>query len=231
MTDKSDEIRRDEEEFLQRIKDGTPLPQAPRYAARALQEAMSHGTRSARPGENGGPPRKPWVAFLLTLLTPGLGHVYNGDLTGGIIRYAVVTVGLSAAFASWAYALPSIVGLVIVLVAAVVTVVGVAVTASRQSRQVPADAPRFWYGRWYGVLAVLVVVNVTVDPLRSAGMKYFAQAYKIPSGAMLSTLLIGDHIYVTKLCYGLKLPFTDRFLVTFHPPERGDIVVFILNPA
>ena len=59
------------------------------------------------------------------------------------------------------------------------------------------------------------------------------EAFKIPSGSMIPTLLIGDHIFVNKFAYGFKIPFSD--LVTDHPiyimkrdpPKRGDIIVFM----
>ncbi len=169
--------------------------------------------------------RKPWVAFLLSLLTPGLGHVYNSDLAGGIVRYVAVTVIVGTALVAWAYLVPSVVALGIVLIGALTVFVGVAMTAYQQSRHLPASTPRFWYSRWYGLLGIFLVASVALDPVRSAAMKYFAQAYKIPAASMLPTLAVGDHVYVTKLCYGAKLPFTDTFLMTFHPPERGDVVV------
>ncbi len=52
------------------------------------------------------------------------------------------------------------------------------------------------------------------------------QAFKIPSGSMLETLQIGDHILVNKFIYGLKLPFSDSRLLIFSPPRRGDVIVF-----
>lgn len=52
------------------------------------------------------------------------------------------------------------------------------------------------------------------------------QAFKIPSGSMKPTLLIGDHLLVSKSSYGLKLPFSDRILIPFGEPQRGDIIVF-----
>ena len=55
---------------------------------------------------------------------------------------------------------------------------------------------------------------------------FVVQAFKIPSGSMKPTLLIGDHILVNKFIYGLKIPFTDRYLVQIKRPKRGDIVVF-----
>ena len=55
---------------------------------------------------------------------------------------------------------------------------------------------------------------------------YFIQAFKIPSGSMIPTLLIGDHILVNKFIYGTTLPFSDRRILPFRKPEKGDIIVF-----
>ena len=55
---------------------------------------------------------------------------------------------------------------------------------------------------------------------------YVVQAFKIPSGSMLPTLLVGDHILVNKFIYGTKIPFSDRRVLIFKKPERGDIIVF-----
>jgi signal peptidase I len=53
------------------------------------------------------------------------------------------------------------------------------------------------------------------------------QAFKIPSGSMIPTLLIGDHLLVSKSSYGIKLPFSDTVIIPIGNPERGDIVVFL----
>jgi len=55
---------------------------------------------------------------------------------------------------------------------------------------------------------------------------YVIQAFKIPSGSMIPTLLIGDHILVNKFIYGTKIPFTDRRVLVFKKPGKGDIIVF-----
>jgi len=52
------------------------------------------------------------------------------------------------------------------------------------------------------------------------------EAFKIPSGSMLPTLQIGDHIFVNKFVYGPTVPFTDSRLFTRLPPARGDVIVF-----
>ncbi len=55
---------------------------------------------------------------------------------------------------------------------------------------------------------------------------FIVQAFKIPSGSMKSTLQIGDHILVSKFIYGIKIPFTDKTLISCKEPKRGDIIVF-----
>jgi signal peptidase I len=55
----------------------------------------------------------------------------------------------------------------------------------------------------------------------------FVQAFKIPSGSMEPTLLIGDHILVNKLVYGIRIPFTNLRWPRFSEIERGDVIVFV----
>lgn len=66
------------------------------------------------------------------------------------------------------------------------------------------------------ILIALAIRAVIIEPFR------------IPSGSMLPTLLIGDHLFVNKFVYGVKLPFTDIRLPGFRDPRRGDIVVFVV---
>ncbi|MGH7816111.1 MAG: signal peptidase I, partial [Candidatus Binatia bacterium] len=50
----------------------------------------------------------------------------------------------------------------------------------------------------------------------------------IPSGSMLPTLLIGDHILVNKFLYGLRLPYPlDTMIVHWGQPQKGDVIVFV----
>lgn len=56
---------------------------------------------------------------------------------------------------------------------------------------------------------------------------FIVQAFKIPSGSMIPTLQIGDHILVNKLSYGIRMPFLEKYLLEYNQPRRGDVVVFI----
>ena len=55
---------------------------------------------------------------------------------------------------------------------------------------------------------------------------FIVQAFKIPSGSMIPTLLVGDHILVNKFTYGIKVPFIDSRMLIFNQPKRGDVIVF-----
>jgi signal peptidase I len=55
---------------------------------------------------------------------------------------------------------------------------------------------------------------------------FVVQAFKIPSGSMKDTLLIGDHILVNKFIYGVKLPILRKVIIPVKEPQRGDIIVF-----
>lgn len=55
---------------------------------------------------------------------------------------------------------------------------------------------------------------------------FVVQAFKIPSGSMLPTLQIGDHILVSKFIYGVKMPFTGATLIPISNPKANDVVVF-----
>jgi signal peptidase I len=55
---------------------------------------------------------------------------------------------------------------------------------------------------------------------------FVVQAFKIPSGSMLETLQIGDHLLVNKFLYGVKLPFVNITVIPVSEPESQDIIVF-----
>ena len=56
---------------------------------------------------------------------------------------------------------------------------------------------------------------------------FVVEAFKIPSGSMIPTLVVGDHIFVNKFIYGLRVPLTNLKPVMFGPPARGEVVVFV----
>ncbi|MFW5967267.1 MAG: signal peptidase I [Persicimonas sp.] len=55
---------------------------------------------------------------------------------------------------------------------------------------------------------------------------FVIEAFKIPTGSMVPNLKVGDHLFVNKFVYGIRIPFTETFLTRFSEPERGEVIVF-----
>ena len=67
-----------------------------------------------------------------------------------------------------------------------------------------------------GALAIFLVLRA-----------FLVEAYRIPSGSMIPTLLVGDWLFVNKAIYGAHIPFTHSSLPVYREPRRGDVVVFV----
>lgn len=55
---------------------------------------------------------------------------------------------------------------------------------------------------------------------------FFVEAFKIPTGSMIPTLEINDHIFVNKSSYGVRIPFVGKYAFSWGFPERGEVIVF-----
>ena len=94
-----------------------------------------------------------------------------------------------------------------------------------ESRKAIDDAPEqetpFWVRLWdqVGTLILAIVIALAIRA-------FVIEPFRIPSGSMLPTLLIGDHLFVNKFLYGPRVPFTDWRLPGIREPKRGDVVVF-----
>ncbi len=79
---------------------------------------------------------------------------------------------------------------------------------------------------WLDWTAGLFPVIISVFFLRS----FVVEPFKIPSGSMIPTLLVGDLILVNKFTYGLRLPVLNSKITEGTPPQRGDVMVFRYPP-
>jgi signal peptidase I len=85
-------------------------------------------------------------------------------------------------------------------------------------RRAPEDKDPWWveYGASFFPVILLVFV------LRS----FIVEPFKIPSGSMIPTLLVGDFILVNKFTYGIRLPVINKKIIEVGQPQRGDVMVF-----
>jgi signal peptidase I len=159
--------------------------------------------------------RKPWVAGLLSIMQPGLGHLYLGRPKLGLCWYAsIILLLLASLLMARSPLLPTVLmlGGILIPLTGYVFLTRSAVRHARSVRHRYEVGP---WNRWYVYLGI-ILIGMGISTLLSHAVRgLIVQAYKIPAGSMIPTLLIGDHIYVDKLSYK----------VGGHP-ERGDIIVF-----
>src|SRR5438128_10885533 len=80
--------------------------------------------------------------------------------------------------------------------------------------------PRKSLVREYGeAIAIAILLALVIRT-------FVVQAFTIPSGSMMDTLLVGDYILVNKFIYGSEIPLVDMHLPGLRSPVRGDIIVF-----
>ena len=92
-------------------------------------------------------------------------------------------------------------------------------TADQDSRKVPGPISTLVeYSRSFFPVLIFVLV------IRS----FIFEPFRIPSGSMKPTLVVGDFIFVKKFSYGLRLPVTEAKIIETGDPKRGDVIVFRL---
>lgn len=157
--------------------------------------------------------RRPAIAALLSIITPGLGQVYNGQLKKGIIFYFVVfLLPFLMALTGLQYHFYGMLGLLVFGIAFYLFIAREALFTAIKMKEIILKSYNRWYYYLLFVILAIGINTITEDfiKIESLGIK----AYKIPSGTMMPTLLIGDHIIVHLKYYKKNIP------------KKGDIIVF-----
>ena len=158
-------------------------------------------------------PRKTWIAILFTFFTIGLGHIYCGKLSRGIYFFILGQIVVVLAFFLLIFSPPY--GVLLAIFLAVFIFLFFLADVYKISKELPATYELKQYNKWYVYLILVAIASFLIQPLNeSLVKKYISQAFNIPSGAMLNTLQIGDHIICNKLIYKITTP------------KRGDVVIF-----
>jgi signal peptidase I len=85
--------------------------------------------------------------------------------------------------------------------------------------QPESQKKKSFYKEWVEPFLIAAIVALFIR-------QFAVEAFKIPSGSMIPTLAIGDHLLVNKFIYGPRIPFTDSRIFTWREPKRGEIIVF-----
>lgn len=156
-------------------------------------------------------PRPGWAA-LLSLFAPLIGQLYNGRPRRALATVVVLQPWLVAGIAASLVAPGRVLRIALLALTMLAAVALVPWDAWRVARAT-APTPRRWYQRWYVLVTVFAVSAFAIQPrIFDAVRRYVSEAYRIPAGGMVPTLLIGDHLLVSKW---------DNV-----PKARGDVVVF-----
>jgi signal peptidase I len=157
-------------------------------------------------------PRKPWIAGLLSLIQPGFGHVYNGEIRRALAIYAISFLSSPAIILCLhrRFVIIFLVSYVIFALAYYGLVFADAIRTARRNRDhfVPKAYNKVVV--YLGIFLLVVCLNLSLASIIKSN---FIQAYKSPSASMEPTLLIGDHMLV------------DRTEAA-RSPRRGDVIIF-----
>lgn len=91
--------------------------------------------------------------------------------------------------------------------------------SDKQGNQGSPQSTGRWLWEWVKSLSVAVLLFLVIRT-------FAVEAFKIPTGSMEETLLVGDFLLVNKAVYGAQVPFTRLRLPAFDNPEPGDVIVF-----
>lgn len=161
-------------------------------------------------------PRKPWLAVVLTLLCPGLGHLYCGRIVACLVFFLLSLAMVPAAVAA-VLAPPSdlVLGVFLVCVLGMVVLAPWAVVdAWRSARRAPREFVPREYQR--PVIYLLFIAGGVLCPMASSLVLRgrFLRAYVIASDSMAPALEKGDRVFTNGVRYEVR------------KPERGDVVTF-----
>jgi signal peptidase I len=154
--------------------------------------------------------RKPILAFLLSLVTPGLGQIYNGQLKKGLLYL----IGFFLAYIIFSFLLLKFYGMICYLIIMLGFFLFILLDALLGAIKLKAIALKS-YNKWYIYLIIFLLSSVVIQPLLGWTIKNsIARAYKIPSSTMKPALLAGDHLIANMRIY------------KSGKPKRGDVIIF-----
>ena len=160
---------------------------------------------------------RPIIALLLSLITPGLGQMYNGKLKRGIVFFLVcellfILLHIFSQLLFEFHGFVLLLGVVAISLGFTLYVLLDALMGTKKLRVTVLKPYHKWY-YYVGIFAAVLIINeVILEPILP-DRKHF-KPHKISSSGMAPALLAGDHL------------MTDRMIYKNEKPKRGDIIIF-----
>ena len=163
--------------------------------------------------------RRPWLAAVLTLIQPGLGHIYCGRIVRGLVLAFLAGVCVTVMFVGLASGGWVRAGILTASLLASLTVTIIAVIdAYYVARHTRIDYEPKDYNRWYVyLLLILTVMGTSIGYSRYFALYFraeYLQPFRVPTVSMYPTVFPGDRLLATKTAYGTS------------DPQRGDVIVY-----
>ena len=165
-------------------------------------------------------PRKWYWAGLFSYLAPGLGQIYNGQATRGLLFYCLFSLWGSLLFVVSSNAMKHhflslhVIVLFLCLIVAFFIFLFIIIDAIRGAKRMKDPYHRKVYNKWYIYLLTILVVQGVDYSVQLSINNTLVKPYRIPTASMEPTLQTGDFILNNKLSY------------CAHNPERGDVIIF-----
>jgi signal peptidase I len=165
-------------------------------------------------------PRRWWVAALLSYLVPGLGQVYAGQLTRGLLAYCLYAWWGSLVFIGTLQAMRrhfpgfSFGWILLMLLVALILLIGIINDAIRLARKSRTHYELKVYNRSHIYILVILLLLSSDYAISFTMRDLILKPYRIPTGSMESTILRGDYLLSDKMYY------------CHANPQRGDIIIF-----
>ena len=165
--------------------------------------------------------RSPLAAALLTLIVPGLGHFYSGEIKRGFVLYLIYIIYITAFYTLIKF-LPQYLISVSLLYCLIpigmyILIEAIIIAVNKKHYQLQF----FNKSKYY--LAIILTAVFFAGPIKDV---FEPQAFSTPTGSMLNTILIGDKFLDNDMYYGIKNPFTGKYMIMYNNPQQGDVVSF-----
>ena len=165
--------------------------------------------------------RSPIAAAFFTLLVPGLGHFYCGEVKRGFIWFLVYAV-----YSTTVFALIKFIPGYAMTIISVITCFPIGMYILIESIIIAVNKKQYalqFYNKPKYYIAIIITSVYFAGPIEDI---FAPGSFTTPTDSMLKTVLPGDRFLDNDLYYGIKNPFTGKYAIIYNKPRTGDIVNF-----